>query len=294
MTTALTTRALILAAVLEGGLLAIGCHGHGQGFVLPSENGHTVLAFTDDCGDPLLQTGRLAGFIVDSTNQKQAFLLRPGMNGTVTLDLMPGTYEVHARFAADPTKDPLPIDQSFTVTDTGGGFVTIGSNDPRLDAGWSHYRARDFAGAKTAFTALLGEGVNPGAVSNGLGWTNGQLGLIGDSSSNFQSAQGTGCIGTDALVGYAGLSLLTPSTANADQAEQLLTEALSRGNYHSTPTHDNVTTPDLYVCRALAKYIAGDKTGARADLELARPDIGTDQNFAGQDLFNLLDLQLKN
>jgi len=276
--------------------LTLGCHSGGEGIaIVPGTNGRTVLVFSDDCGNPLNTSGLFSGLVIGSRSQ-DSFLLRPvrQSDGSLALTLLPGSYTVHAQYQRDATSAPITIDQPFTVSNVRGEFINISLSDPRLDVGWAKYRQRDFEGAKIVFENLQSEGVTQGAVENGLGWTNGQLGLIGDASANFNAAQGEGCTGTDALVGYSGLLLLNLNTSDSSRAEGFLTDAISRGNYHSAPVHDNISKTDLYVSRALARYLKGDTAGAQADLELARPTIGDDPNFAGIDLFNMLDLQLKN
>ncbi|MEO7994311.1 MAG: hypothetical protein ABI743_07920, partial [bacterium] len=234
----------------------------------------TVLAFLDDCGNPLGAGGRITG-MVEGAGGNRTFLLKPGLDGRAILDLLPGTYTVTAQIHDRPGSAPTEIRQAITVADPRvAGQVNVALTPAAVAAAWAKYDAGDYVGALAALQAVSGQ-VGSGAqgsVDNALGWTQGALADFSAAEAAFAAAQGNGCTGTDAQVGLSGVKLTENLTVgHVQDAVALLSDAIARpGDYSSAPTHGDLTENDLVIMRALAEFLAGDLAACRADLSVAQ------------------------
>lgn len=282
----------ILSAVL---VLSTGCPKSGHTPMLPGESGRTVLLFADDCGGLLGRDIRVSGLVLGG-QLTDSRLLQPRTDGSVTLDLLPGTYTVRA-YLHQRGAEPREIQRVITIPQTlSGRTFALSLTPPELAEAWSLFRDKRYAEARTFLLSLRAQPAfssNP-AVDNALGWVSARLADLGQATAFFETAQGSGCTGSDALVGLAGVQLLSGSElSNAQSAERLLTEVLGRpAEYRSAPQHDTLGPVDLRVCRAFARWLQGDLAGTRADLTAVEGLISTDATPASQDLFNTLQMFL--
>lgn len=258
--------------------------------------GRTVLLLEDDCGAALTGATRITGLILGD-GPTQAWPIQAAPDGSIQLDLIPGNYRVQALLRSGESS--TEFNQTFTVgDDPESRTFNISLTPEELEEAWSLFRAKNYDGARAFLTELKSDpafATNP-AIDNALGWTAARQNNLGQATGFFNTAQGGGCTGVDALVGLAGVNLLSGNNpTEAASAERLLTEALDRaGEYASAPRHDDLTETDLYVARAFARWLQGNGASARTDLDLARPRIATEANDASRDLFNLLQLFLDN
>ncbi|HYE78266.1 MAG TPA: hypothetical protein VEI97_09785 [bacterium] len=283
---------LLLLALAVAAL--VGCGGGGGG-----ESG-TAIQFTDEWG-AFLQSN--AGFQAQLTGGSlpAPVNITPNADGRATVDAPAGTYRLQATLRRPSEFVRLAADQQVTLPGTGSGPIIVKLADPDLSAGWAMYRAGDLSGALAEFTQYRQRagtaefGAN--AADDALGWTHAKMGDFNDSVQAFTNIlQASARRNTDALVGGAGILLVrNAGRRDWETAETLLTDAINTsGEYSSAPTHDDVQETDLFISRALAHYLQGDRAAAMADLNQVRSRVATSANFAGIDLFNSLDLLLRN
>ncbi|MCG3151563.1 MAG: hypothetical protein GEEBNDBF_00838 [bacterium] len=282
---------LLLALSL---VLLTGCGGGGGG------TASTILAFTDDFGAPITNAGSALTAQVSGGALTSALTVTAGNDGRVSVNLDPGTYTVSATYRRKAAAILISATQSITVAETDKGKVQqIRLKDNDLSLGWQRFRAGDYPGAIAAFVLYEARAAaaNIGAnnANNALGWARVRNGELSAGDAAFNLALAADPNNFDAFVGKSGLLLLR-NTSSAD-----LTEAITRlstvidapGDYTSAPTHDNITEPDLFVCRAFAHFMQGDLANVQANLDAIRPQIAGGSD-AGIDLFNTLDLLLRN
>jgi len=274
-------------------LLLTACGGGGGG------GASTILAFVDDWGAPIPGG---TGFFAQVTGGAltAAINVSPDANGRVSVNLDPGAYTVNASYMRVAQAILINASQAITVADGDKEKVqAIELKDSSLSQGWSLFRSADYPGAIIEFLEYeqrAGQAnVGSNNANNALGWARIRNNNFGDGEAAFNLALAADNANQDAFVGKAGLLLLRNSS-NADLVEAItrLSSVIdAEGNYSSAPTHDHIVEVDLIVCRALAHFLQGDLANTQLNLDAARPAIASGSD-AGIDLFNTLDLFLKN
>lgn len=274
-------------------LILTACGGGGGG------TASTILAFVDDWGAPVPGP---TGFTAQVTGGAltSAINVSPDAAGRVSVNLDPGTYTVNASYRRTAQAILLTATQAITVAEGDSGRVqSIELKDSALSQGWSLFRAGDYPGAIAQFVDYESRAgaanVGSNNANNALGWARVRNGELSSGDAAFNLAIAADPANQDAFVGKAGLLLLRNSS-NADLVEaitRLSTVIDAEGNYSSAPTHDDIVEVDLIVCRALGHFLQGDIANTQANLNAARPVIAGGSD-AGIDLFNTLDLLIKN
>lgn len=281
------TVALTLAAII------VACGGGGN-------TGRVMGTVTDHWGAPI------GGDSITIVFSGIETIYHPHSSGNFDFSIPEGSYTVD--FLWHDYDQAIGILATKNITVVKGQTVNLGNvnlTNAELVAGWAKYRGGYYYEAIDHFNSYL-ENVRSGQAnwgSNsalvGLGWSYARLGKFLDAYNNLNAAL-TASNGTniDALVGLGGVFLSVGYDGSSfiyKDAVIYLTSAINmKGDYSSHPTHDRITDTDLIAARALANFLDGKATAAKADISSARTTADTDGNFATLDTLNMLEWFIAN